>query len=126
MDMKEFRKRAYGTIGYLATWHGGHSYGQSYDYRDNAEFFHTLEFARDEFSARFRGSWGGFTYLEFNDFGEITGVKMSESFQTPAVDETAYMDLRVIWIDLDGDIQYGEEIVKRYSFGPRGGVVESD
>lgn len=111
-----------GMIGYAANWHGGHSYGMSHDFRDDAEFFASISDAESEFYSRYSGGISVSEPIRFSDDGTISEIGESETVYTPAVDESSFMDLHVIYRADDGEYVYGEEIAYRLTFGPRMGI----
>lgn len=116
--MDAFKRRTFGMVGYLADWVG---YGPSYDYRDNAEFFATLEDARWEMHTRSRGD-GYTSYIEFDECGYITGVKEKEYTLTPGTWDSQYMSLRPIYYNDAGELVYSDESSHTLDIGPRGGI----
>ncbi|MDQ8703278.1 hypothetical protein RCO28_12380 [Streptomyces sp. LHD-70] len=89
-----------------AVWHGGHNYSHGYDYRDGLESFASIKDAGYELWRRSHMGYGEFEYVSAD-------YKRPVRYDTPAVDETASMDLYAPGSD---------EPFRRLTLGPRGGV----
>lgn len=115
----EFKRRAFGIVGYLANWEG---YGTSQGhYTEHAEFFVSLSDAKLEMHTRSKG-YGYNRYLVFNEFDEIESVKEREYVETPGTWDCQYMTLRVVYYDDSNKLTYSDEIKYTLDIGPRGGV----
>jgi hypothetical protein len=103
--------------GWVALWHGGYSYAPGY-MSEHAEYFPTLKAAKREFGLRYMG-WAQIRRIYVSDDMTVTYVaNVIESTRTPAVDETAVMDLYPLW----DDMTIGE-FSRRIEYGPRGGMT---
>jgi hypothetical protein len=106
------------TKGYAARWHGGSSYAEPS--HDDLEHFPSRKAAREAFVQR-RDSGYNFRQtaikLQVAHDGVLTRGG-EESFHTPSVDNTAYMDLHPIKADGTHD----PDVFHRLQFGKRGGV----
>lgn len=88
---------------------------------DHAEYFPSLESAREELRNRYNG-WADIRRVRFDVDGIGTISDAIETTRTPAVDSDSYMDLYAFW----SDGSMSEEIAKRIEFGPRMGITTTN
>jgi hypothetical protein len=93
-------------------WHGGSGCGQSYDWQDALEFWHSIKEAKLSLQRREWRNWDDHCYVTIHEDGSIS--RKVEWINTPLVERgECYLDLF--------DIESGEPY-KRLTLGPRGGV----